>query len=436
MLDHVTTTRRPGGVTALLLACGVLACLAESILAQSSARGTNRSTASRRTAGGGDFPTWERDVPSDEREPLAQGRPGRYVPAWTADLGAVPTGAVAVGHATAVALEDGRVIFFDADGSRLGEQRAGPAIAGVPVAADPWVIVSTGTGVAAVGLGSVAWATSGGAPVTSLAASRGRVFVARGEQVEALDVADGTVLWQAAVGAAISAGPSPAGRAVAVGAGGNVIALDVGTGRESWRLAVGERVDSVRLSEHHVHAAGVGRSGRSKDITPIVAGSELRRRDGAPGRPWRLRVGATCEAEPLLVDRFVAMACADGYVRAIDRDDGTAGWRTDLPVAMSLPPRQSGGRLDCVIPNSRTAVALAADNGAVLGWVTLPDEDETFVGTAAIARGVTATPTSLGRLLGWRWEWSEALQDEPEREPSRPGADPLGTQRRSGGFGY
>ena len=427
---------RPRAARAVLLPLLLVAVSSDLRSAESRRRRDDRrSTLSRNTAGGGDFPTWEREVDSDERSRLPEGPPGRFVPAWTADLGSPATGVAALGGDLLVApLADGRIRTLHADGTELRTEEGGGRITLPPVEAGALVLVAAGERLVAVSRNGIAWRSEpGGRIVHAPARSDDAAFIAReGGTLQAVRVADGSTAWSVALGGESACAPSVAGPLVVIGLGGDVVGFDGSSGAEKFRLPLGDRVDSVTASTTTLLAAGLGRSGRSRDVTPVVAGWDIRGRDAMPsGRPWRLRVGGSCPAGARMLDDLAVFTCADGYVRAIDRRKGVGGWKTDLPQASTAGPVVSGSRLDYVIPQSRHAVALQVDDGAVLGWVTLPDEDETFVGTAAGAGAITAAATSFSRLVGWRWEWiDEEGADEEDDRKGRPGEDAEDAQRR------
>jgi outer membrane protein assembly factor BamB len=393
-----------------------------------------RSTLTRNTAGGTDFPTWEREVDADERSPLPVGREGRFVPAWTSEVGARPTGVAALGGvAFVVPLQDGRIRVIDPKGADLASIETGSVISLPPVSAGAVVLVAAGERLVAVGHDGVAWTSLPGGRIVQPPAFAGEgAYVAReGGTLERLAVADGTRTWLATAGAEIAAAPSASGKLVAYGAGGEAVVLDAMTGSEIARLPVGERVDALLVTEDMLFASGLGRSGRAKGVTPVMTGWSLHHHGVDPGRPWRLRVGGECFTPPRAVDEYVMFTCDDGYVRAIERRKGVGGWKTDLPSASTAPPVVSGSRLDFVIPQSRHAVALEAENGAVVGWITLPDEDETFVGPSATAGAITASATSFSRVVGWSWEWMPEDEKKDEKY-ERPGAEEEQERQRRG----
>lgn len=426
---------RPRRALTLLLALAASALVASLASSQSrtttSTRGSSRNdrnTLSRRTAGGGDFPTWEREVESDERSPLPTGRQGRHVPAWTHELGGASPGiAVAGGSVFVVPLEDGSIRLLGLDGDLVRVLLAEGRILLPPTRAGSLVLLAAGERVVAVDHEQVAWGSEpGGRIVRPIVAAWDAAYVAReGGSLEKLSLRDGRLLWRVSVGGEIASGPTASSQVVAVGLGGDVLGFAAADGQPAFRVPLGDRVDSVLLTETMLHAAGMGVSGRSRDVTPIMAGWPLRPRDGVPSDdPWRLRVGGACGGQASALDDFVVFSCADGYVRAIDRGKGVGGWKTDLPSATTAPPVLQGGRLDYFVPQSRHAVSIQADNGAVIGWLTLPDEDETFVGQSAGAGGLSVSATSFGRVVAWGWEWLEDAGSDESGEPRlRPGED-------------
>lgn len=425
--------RRRGALAAgllLALAVGFLAAASEAAAQYSPSLRRNdrtgRTTLSRRTAGGGDFPTWEREVESDERSPMPHGRPGRYVPLWTLEFGAASPGiATAGGGMFVVPLIDGSIRLVDLEGMERGQFSAGGRILVAPSRVGSLVLVAAGERAVAVTESEVAWRSEAGARIVRpITGALDAAFVVReGGTIERLALEDGRLEWRSHAGGDILAGPAVSSRLILVGVSGDVVGLAPEDGRELFRLPMGDRVDSVLASETMMYAAGLGVSGRSRDVTPVMVGWPLRRRDGMPsGDPWRLRVGGTCPTAAIAFDAFVTFTCSDGYVRSIERRKGVGGWKTDLPSVATAPPVVHGSRLDYFIPQSRHAVALDAENGAVMAWATLPDEDETFVGTSSGAGGITASVTSFSRMVGWGWEWT-AVEEEQEGDPLalRPG---------------
>ena len=223
---------------------------------------------------------------------------------------------------------------------------------------------------------------------------------------ELRDLATGDLAWRAQLPAAASAEPAPLPGVLLHGcADGAVVAVDRETGEVLWSKVVGDSVDSLTADERSAWLVTHGKTGRTaRDRGPY--GARLKLRDGgraAGGLKWKLRLGAAAQQRPLLTAEWVAFHTHDGFVRAVHRRRGTPGWRTDLPGRAPRAPVRTGGRLDFVIPLTRVLVALAPQNGAILGWTQLPDEDEAFVGGGATHDGLTLSVTSFGRVVGFAW---------------------------------
>jgi outer membrane protein assembly factor BamB len=366
------------------------------------------------------FPSWERDVDPSELRPLPTGAPGRFEPRWTVDLTGTATGVASLpGGIACAALAEGGLRFVGSDGKVLREDDAGAAVVGPPVSCGPRVVVPLADRFLAADASGILWRTERGAsPVGGMDGNDDLVVVAReGGVIEALDGTTGRLLWSAALGDAVTAGPALAPDLVLAGAGGDVVALDVATGAQVFRTALGESVTAVGAQQGGILAAGMGRGDRSPTPGPFIAGIDLRGTRRPERANWKLRVGGRCDAGPFVLGEAIAFACDDGYVRALSRRKGLEAWRTDLPVRARHVPVRVGGRLDFILERTGHAVALSAENGAVLGWMTLPDADETFVGPAARAGDVTVAATTLARLVGLGWEW---IKEEDDKKGSAP----------------
>lgn len=407
-----------------------LAAAAEVAAQGVSGRSTSSSRGGRNTTSGRDFPTWERDVAAGEGAPLPRGRPGHYVAGNSLDLGGMPAGVTALaGGVFAAALVDGGVTFVDGAGESIGTTSTKPCTM-PPVGLDGSALVVSGATISLVAPDGVVWTREAPAPLAVVPVP-GRSVVAcalADGGLELLDASSGRPAWTAALGA-VAAAPPRILRAVIVVAlrDGSVVGLDISTGAEMWRTSVGESAHALVADETAAWIAGRGRSSRTKAVAPVIVRIPLAdggRRLASGGRNWRLRVGGECAAAPVLLDDVVAFTCHDGYVHAIDRRKGVGGWKTDLPARARHQPLLAGGRLDFVLDQTPFVVALAADDGAVLGWSELSDEDEVFVGPAAWAANVTVAGTSLGRLVMLSWEWDEKPEEEPEefRGPGGLGA--------------
>jgi outer membrane protein assembly factor BamB len=410
------------------LALGLALVAAAGASAQNSGgRSTSTARGGRNTTSGRDFPSWEGDVAAGEGAALPRGRPGHFLPSSSLDLGGMPVGVTALaGGIFAAALADGGVTFVDAAGLALGTTPTPPCTMPPTSFQGAALIVSSAT-LSLVAPSGVLWTRETAAPL-ALAPSSDHSHLAcalTDGSLEVLDPTTGAPRWSHALGSIAAAPPEILRAAILVAlVDGSVVGLDVTTGEELWRTSVGETAHSLAADEGAAWVAGRGRSSRTKAVAPVIARIPLAdggRRLASGGRDWRLRVGGDCAATPILLDDLVAFTCHDGYVHAINRAKGVGGWKTDLPARARHQPLLAGGRLDFVLEQTPFVVALSADNGAVLGWSELSDEDEVFVGPAAWAANVTVAGTSLGRLVLLSWQWDEMPEEEDEERGFGPG---------------
>lgn len=395
-----------------LLVWGVLAALlAAEALAQSRPR--------RRTAGGRDFPSWEGDVDSSVPEPLPVAPTGEYSIAVSVAIGGVATGVATLSDGTLAAVrDDGHVVFLSAAGRRAGEVAGPSAATWPPVALGRAVLAADDAELAAVSPAGLAWTVSLPSPLSSRPVHAGPgLWLARADGVVALlDPVSGEPRWETDVGARPTTSVSWRPGLVVVGLdGGEVIGLGDEDGNERWRLGVADAVDAVTVTTRSVFAAGTGLAGRSRWSRGPLAMRIALGADGRPAAPrprWRLRVGGATRTPPVLLGPLVAFPTWAGYVHAVEREKGRQGWRTDLPARALHPPVRSGGRLDFVLARTGWVVGLAAQNGAVMGYFELVDDDEIFVGPAARSGGLTFGATSLERVVGLSFAAEQRRRDD------------------------
>jgi outer membrane protein assembly factor BamB len=377
------------------------------------------SGVTRRSSGTHDFPTWERDVSPSDTSPLPVGKPGHFVAGPALELGGVPVGVVAVGGGLfAAAVSTGGLVIADAQGKLVTRVETPPNVL-APIAIGESVVVSSATGISRIGRDGVLWShdVPSGVATVPAAGLAGLAVASVAGTIEVLDAATGDrraiteTLTRAAALAVLRE------VVIAALADGTVVGIDAASGATLWRASIGDAAESLIADEQAAWVGGRGASSRTrKDVAPVIARLPLgeRGRKLASGRDWKLRVGGDCEAQPVLLDDVVAFACHDGYVHAVSRKKGVGGWRVDLPEHAHHAPLLAGERLDFVLDQSRYVVALGAQDGAVMGWSELSDEDEIFVGQAAWGANVTAAGTNLGRLVTMTWAWDETKTDENE----------------------
>jgi outer membrane protein assembly factor BamB len=396
--------RRLGEVLAgAVLAAGLLQ--SGQVLAQSF--GQNRTS-----PGGRQFPSWQREPDSSVPPPFPEARPGRHEVAFSLALDAPAAGLAQLGDGSlAVALLDGRLQRFDLGGVLLDELDLAAGQPDALVGAGRLAVVAAGPVLAGYGPDGLAWRLElPAAPAwTPVHRTAGLVVTSRDGLARLLAPSTGAIRWEAAVGESASCGPAQVGDLLVWGTGdGRLIARAAADGASRWSVEVGDSVSAVGADPSSVYFAASGRTGRSKRGKGPFLGRLAVAGAPEPVVEWRARVGGESVVEPLLLGRVVAFACHDGYLHALRRSDGGLAWRTDLPARTLTPPRLVGGRLDAVLPLTGWVVAVAADNGAVMGWMELPDRDETFVGAPVLTGGYTVAATSFGRLVALRWTYDES----------------------------
>jgi outer membrane protein assembly factor BamB len=243
---------------------------------------------------------------------------------WSARLGGQPVRGVAVGaERLAVALDDGRVAFWRADGRPIGWVALGSAPSGAPALAGALAIVPTSDGlVVAVDGGRVAWrARVAAAAVGPLAiGADGQVYAGAEDGTVASVRADGRVLWRVAVHDAVTRSPALAeDGTVIVAAGAAVVAVSA-SGQLRWRAALGAPIVAGPLvAAGDTIYVGVPRSGAG-ELCALDARGAVLRRIALPAAPTR---GLA------LFDRSLWTALEDRTLRRIEvpeRGLAQSGW--------------------------------------------------------------------------------------------------------------
>jgi hypothetical protein len=383
---------------ALLVVFGLLAPL----IAEAQSGGYKR-----RSANGREFPTWEGEDELDLKRPLPQARQGRHVVDLSIPLDEPASGVVRLSDGSLlVALLDGRVQRFSLGGEQLSELSLADAGPSAPIAWGPFGLVVAGRTLSAVGAEGLAWELElEETPVRRPVLTRAGLAITLPDgRVSLVDPESGRVTWSVPVEGA-ACGPAQSRNLLVWGTGdGRLVGLDAADGSQRWEVAVADSIASVGADEESVFFSGTGETGRSrKSRGPFVARLSVAGKQ--PRVAWRSRVGGSAVIALMPIDEVVAFACFDGYVHAHVRGNGALAWRTDLPSRVTEEPRLFGGRLDYLLPLTGWAVAIAADNGGVMGYTELSDPDETFIGPPVVAGGYTIAATSFGRLVGLRWEY-------------------------------
>lgn len=248
--------------------------------------------------------------------------------------------------------------------------------------------VPTGTPPGAV---SEAWSTPGG-PLPESVVESGRVLVGSRHGVRALDPATGKEAWHyTRANARLCGLTATNGVAVAVfrteDRCDEAVALDAGTGVRTWTRSVNFRGDATLDSTDRIVLAGSSTGVVTLDPT----GNNIR---------WRHAPPEGCEllgAEVGSAGVAVLQRCTRSptvRLRLFDGFKGNALWTRDLPAREGAKIRLLGadGLLGVVVDDEFHG--LAAEDGAVLQRLPVPD------GAAESVQQVAAGPVALVRIGG------------------------------------
>ncbi len=245
------------------------------------------------------------------------------------------------------------------------------------------------------------------APVPSTIApvvERGRVFVAAGDVVQALDAATGTLVLTAPLGSAVRAPMVVRGDLLlALTEPDRLTALNLDTREVAWTAVVGpgpvlmdvdlraayltapgSRVLCVRLSDGSIAwertlagTLGAPAAGRERVLVGSTTDSlwALDKDSGDEEWMWPRRVfGGDVIGAALDEDRAYVVSL-DNIVRALNGGNGNQLWKTELPTRPTLPPRVFFGTV--VVTGIAPAIStyLARDGMPVATWVPPPPSD-------------------------------------------------------------
>jgi outer membrane protein assembly factor BamB len=243
--------------------------------------------------------------------------------------------------------------------------------------------------------------------------------------VTAIDVTDGSVRWQEALGGTIGTSIASVEGLVLVGVQGDrdtqpaVVALDEETGEQRWRhepSAASAVVSAVSAGHQKVFAIFAGLS----ETSIAAIGTD----DGA--ERWSRRVGAAFDAAapPVVGDDVVVTVDLLGHARAFDIETGEQRWDFALnaPVFRSVPAMVGSSLLVPTIEGELAAIDVetgelvwrSAGDGAPLRSLAVASEAVLTVRAgarsgiealehdpdASLVREASPTTLALGRMLG------------------------------------
>lgn len=247
----------------------------------------------------------------------------------------------------------------DAEPERLTATGAGPSAGGSieapPVVADGTVYAAGDIRVEArdAETGARRWDVDPEDGVgTSPVLGCGAVYVGATDRTLALDPADGTVLWEAAVGSGFRPSESP----VAVDdtlfmVGSSLTALDAETGDERWTARPGHSPHGVAVAERVYVGAGSNGSGEVAAFT----------RDGDEW--WRTTEPGEVYSAPAAADDLVFAVSKTGTLTALSATDGRVEWQSAVESGVHESPAVGAGHVVVGAGNGRRTLAFDAATG-------------------------------------------------------------------------
>jgi hypothetical protein len=319
---------------------------------------------------------------------------------WTVEVSAKPVGApVSSGDRLFVPLESGINARRLADGSEMWNAKV--EIAGALAAAPERVVVPAKAELRALdaATGAVVWTV----PTTGLTAPPmvhgDFLFIAMGEELTALKLADGAQAWSQSVGL-VEERPVVDGTRVYVPVSdGRLIALMLDTGEPIWEFDVGIKPTEPLIFHDKVYVGSA-----AKRFCSIEA------RNGVEA--WCFPVGAGIVGQATADESHVYFVALDNLLRAHDRRNGNLKWKRDLKYRPSSGPSLVGDTVCAPGASTRVLQAFESRSGTPGPQLALADElvqVPVFIASAD-------RPTTLAAVSGGLknvWKLTLAVQPPP-----------------------
>jgi outer membrane protein assembly factor BamB len=257
----------------------------------------------------------------------------------------------------------------------------------------------------------------------------GRVFVASGETMHAIDARSGDVTWRQPTGA-LTAPPLVFGGWVVTATASDVVARRASDGTAVWRQAHGPLTRQPTIEGDTLYLPLSDARVRAVDLTSGAPKWE-RRMSGAPseiaalaGRvyvgsgdryfycldagdgeiEWRHRIGGALVGRAAIDADRVYVAAVDNVIRAYDRVDGALTWQVGMPFRPSAGPTLFGTAL--VVPGSaqelRTFDARTGKAGRTMSFGSeLAALDLRMLEEGPVAATITGGLTAEWKLAVW-----------------------------------
>lgn len=271
----------------------------------------------------------------------------------------------------------------------------------------PHLFIASGEAVQALTVAdrAVVWRRSTGTITAPLVVKEGWVVAASETRMTALRASDGSVVWERDTTALQKERAAIDGNTLFVPlANGRLQAVDLANGKVRWESPLG-----------------------GSPAEPLVVGGRIYVGatdkyfycfNAANGRPeWRFKVGSSIRGRASTDGERVFYAGLDNLIRAVSRRNGSQRWQQGVPFRPFAGPPVAGGSLFVAGPLPYLLM-LNTVNGAEIGKISFPEPlvTEPAVGTLANGEVVVAAVTG-GLNESWKLILASPVAPKPSGTP-------------------
>lgn len=322
-----------------------------------------------------------------------------YEVKWSVALSAPPAAPPAIaGDQIYVALQSGVVAAHrTSDGTEAWRR---DIRTDAPLATDAGrVFIASGEAIYALNAdGSPAWHAEAGALTAPMLAHDGWVVAAAKDQLSALRATDGSIVWRRPIGVTRERPSIEGGNLFVPLEDGRVLALDLATGKQKW--------------ERQLHGAPTEVLPFADRVFVGSADKHLYCLDTDDGEvAWRQQIGAALRGKPAAHETRVYVVALDNLLRAFDRGNGALRWSPrGLPFRPTAGPVVLG-RTVAVAGTTNEIRAFDAATGQPSGQLALPESLATLPAYDQSAEAVRIA--AVTGSLNQQWTLSLAIPALP-----------------------
>lgn len=263
------------------------------------------------------------------------------------------------------------------------------------------VFVASGDAIYALNAdGSPAWHAQAGALTAPMLAKDGWVIAAAADQLSALRVSDGSVVWRRAMDATRERPAIEGDRLFLSLDDGRVVALELATGTQKWERRLNGAPTEVLAFADRIYVGSADKSLYALDTD-----------DGEIA--WRQQIGAVLRGKPAADDRRVYAVALDNLLRAFDRGNGALRWSPrGVPFRPTAGPVVIG-RVIAVAGTTKEVRAFDTHTGQPAGQLTLPESLATLPAYNQTADAMRIAAVSGNLTQQWTLALAVSVWDVP-----------------------